>query len=56
MSCFDYGDDLLSRTTGTYVSSGFCLDQARYLFRFAIAEDELDDYRLIVTHTDQPCD
>jgi hypothetical protein len=56
LSCFEYPDDLLSRTTGTYLSGGFCLDPALYLFRLAINEDDLDDYHLIVTLTDRPCD
>jgi hypothetical protein len=56
LSCFEYGSDWLSHTTGYEFGGGFCLEPSRYLFRFAIAEDELDDYRLIVTRTDQPCD
>jgi hypothetical protein len=57
LSCFEYGNDLLSRTTGTYLNGGFCLEPAQYLFRFAIDEEMLDDYRLIVTRTDYPaCD
>jgi hypothetical protein len=54
ISCFEYPDDLLSRTTGTYLSGGFCLEPAQYLFRLAIADDVVDDYRLIVTLTDSP--
>lgn len=57
LSCFEYPDDSLSRTTGYEFGASFCLGPSRYLFRFAIAEDELDDYRLIVHHTDYPsCD
>jgi hypothetical protein len=57
LSCFEHPDDLLSRTTGTHLNASFCLEPAQYLFRLAIAEDELDDYRLIVTRTDYPaCD
>ena len=57
ISCFEYPDDLVSRTTGTSLGSGFCLEPAKYLFRLAIAEDQVDDYRFIVTRTDYPfCD
>jgi hypothetical protein len=57
ISCFEYPDDLLSRTTGTLIGEGFCLEPSQYLFRLAIAEDLIDDYRLIVTRTDYPsCD
>jgi hypothetical protein len=57
ISCFEYPDDLPSRTTGTSLNSGFCLEPAQYLFRLSIAEDQIDDYRLIVTRTDYPfCD
>jgi hypothetical protein len=56
ITCFEYADDNLSRTTGTYLSGRFCLEPGRYLFRFAIAEDELEDYRLKVTRTNDPCD
>jgi hypothetical protein len=45
----------LSRVTAA--AALLVLEPSRYLFRFAIAEDELDDYRLIVHHTDYPvCD
>jgi len=57
LSCFEYDDDLLSRTTSTQLGSGFCLQPAQYLFRFAIDEDVDDDYSFAVTRTDYPaCD
>jgi hypothetical protein len=52
LSCFEYPDDLPSRTTGTQFGSSLCLEQGRYLFRFSIDEDDLDDYRLIVQAID----
>lgn len=54
ISCFEYPDDLLSRTTGTELGGGFCLEPAQYLFRFAIDERQAGDYQLIVTLTDSP--
>jgi len=54
ISCFEYPDDLLSRTFGTEFGSSFCLEPARYLFRFAIDEDLQDDYQFAVTRTDYP--
>ena len=56
LSCFEYPDDLPSRTTGTQFGSSLCLEPSRYLFRFAIDEDEIGDYQLTVTRTDRPCD
>lgn len=56
LSCFDYGGDWLSHTTGYEFGGGFCLEPSRYLFRFAIDEDEIGDYQLTVTRTDRPCD
>lgn len=57
LSCFEYGEDLLSRTTSTELGSGFCLEPAQYLFRFSIDEHADDDYRFAVTRTDYPtCD
>jgi hypothetical protein len=56
LTCFEYASDSPSRTTGYDFYGEFCLEPSRYLFRFAIDEEELDDYRLIVTRTDRPCD
>jgi hypothetical protein len=55
LTCFEYGDDLPSRTTGSQFGSSLCLERAKYLFRFAIEEEMLDDYQLAVTLTDRPC-
>lgn len=55
ISCFEYPDDLPSRTTGHQFGSYLCLEQGRYLFRFAIDEDQEGDYQLAVTRTDRPC-
>jgi hypothetical protein len=55
ISCYEYPDDLPSRTTGYQFGSQLCLEKARYLFRFYVEEDAQDDYRLIVRRTDRPC-
>ncbi len=58
MSCLEYPDDVLSRSTGTSIVGGFCLEPGRYLFRFEIDERTTDGgYDVSVRRTDAPaCD
>ena len=52
-SCIDAWDSL-SSLTGSQFGSGHCLEPARYLFRFAVAEDLDNDSELAVARVDYP--
>jgi len=52
LSCFEFPDDLPSRTTGTQFGSHLCLAQGRYLFRFTVDDTQSGDYELTVARTD----
>jgi hypothetical protein len=54
LSCFEYADDFLSRSTGNHLGGGYCLEPSRYLFRFAVQEDIENDYELIIDRADYP--
>jgi hypothetical protein len=55
-SCFE-GADALSSLTGIHLGGGYCLEPARYLFRFAVEEDVDNTYELNVRRVDpQPCE
>jgi hypothetical protein len=57
LSCFDYGDDELSRVTGNYLGGGHCVDPGKYLFRFSVDESVDNDYVFNIERADYPpCD
>ena len=54
ISCFDYGDDDLSRVTGNHLGGGHCVEPGKYLFRFSVDEDVDNDYVFNIERADYP--
>lgn len=54
ISCFEYGDDELSRVTGNHLGGGHCVEPGKYLLRFSVDENVDNDYVFNIERADYP--
>jgi hypothetical protein len=54
ISCFEYGEDELSRVTGNHLGGGHCVEPGKYLLRFSVDESVDNDYIFNIERADYP--